>query len=137
MSDTIHRILTYDKYATTPVDFSFALYISILRFLCFLRQFRRVLIQAHTFLKTEREPQGGEKASAKHQTKVRQPLGNPVFLTQVASGIMRGISLMCACRKEQSDGIAIATKSIASSAPARRAWRSQWGETHGEGGILN
>ena len=63
-----------------------------------LRQVRGVLIKALTYSKTEREPQGGDIASAKHQMKVRQPLGNPVFPTQVASGIMRGISLTCACR---------------------------------------
>ena len=47
-----------------------------------------------------------EKASAKHQMKVRHPLGDPVFPTQVASGIMRERHLMCACRKERSDRIA-------------------------------
>ena len=35
------------------------------------------------------------------------------------SGIMREMSLLCACRKERSDGIAIATKSIASRVPPR------------------
>ena len=33
------------------------------------------------------------------------------------SGIIREMSLLCACRKERSDGIAIATKSIASRVP--------------------
>ena len=63
-----------------------------------LRQVRGVLIKALTYSKTEREPQGGDIASAKHQTRVRQPLGNPVFPTQVASDIMRERHLMCACR---------------------------------------
>ena len=39
------------------------------------------------------------------------------------SGIMREMSLLCACRKERSDGIAIATKSIASSCPPLRGRR--------------
>ena len=37
------------------------------------------------------------------------------------SGIMRKMSLLCVCRKERSDGIAIATKSIASCVPPRGA----------------
>ena len=110
--DSHVRQVRYD-----PCGFFFRIIHLNIAFLHHLLQFRGVLIQALTYSKTEREPQGGEKASAKHQTKVRQPLGNPVFPTQVASGIMRGISLMCACRKEQSDGIAIAMKSIASSCP--------------------
>ena len=43
------------------------------------------------------------------------------FCTKATSGIMRRRRFMCARRKERSDGIAIATKSIASSCPARRA----------------
>ena len=62
-----------------------------------------------------------EKASAKHQIKVRQSLGAQIFSHQATSGIIRGLSLMCARRKERSDGIAIATKSIASSCPFARA----------------
>ena len=66
---------------------------------------------------------GGEKASAKHQNEVRQSLGAQIFSHQATSGIMRGLSLMCARRKERSDGIAIATKSIASSSPLRKQMR--------------
>ena len=43
------------------------------------------------------------------------------FCTKATSGTMRRRRLMCESRKERSDGIAIATKSIASSCPARRA----------------
>ena len=45
-----------------------------------------------------REPQGGEKASAEHQIKVRQSLGAQIFSHQATSGIMRGLSLMCESR---------------------------------------
>ena len=64
-----------------------------------------------------------EKASAKHQTKVRQSLGAQIFSHQATSGIMRGLSLMCARRKERSDGIAhcYGLPSIASSVPFARA----------------
>ena len=41
---------------------------------------------------------------------------------------------MCESRKEQSDGIAIATKSIASSALPEGLCRRQKGETREEGG---
>ena len=59
---------------------------------------------------------GGEKGSAKHQMKVRQSMA----YTQKppsTSGIMRVLSITCESRKERSDGIAIATKSIASCVP--------------------
>ena len=49
---------------------------------------------------------GDEKASAKHQNEVRQSLGVQIFSHQATSGIMRELSLMCARRKERSDGIA-------------------------------
>ena len=58
----------------------------------------RAIIQALTYLKTDREPQGGEEASAKHQIKVRQSLGAQIFSHQATSGIMRGLSLMCESR---------------------------------------
>jgi hypothetical protein len=63
-----------------------------------------------------------EEASAKHQIKVRQSLAYTQN-RQATSGIMRGLPLMCARRKERSDGIAIATKSIASSSPLREQMR--------------
>ena len=63
-----------------------------------LWQERGYLYEHSPFSGTMREPQGGEKASAKHQTKVRQSLGDPVFSHQVTSGIMRERHLMCACR---------------------------------------
>ena len=51
------------------------------------------------------------------------------FCTNATSGIIRRRRLTCACRKEQSDGIAIATKSIASSCPACRALpNGNWGK---------
>ena len=62
-----------------------------------------------------------EEASAKHQNKVRQSLVAQIFSHQATSGIMRGLSLMCESRKKRSDGIAIVTKSIASSVPFARA----------------
>ena len=44
---------------------------------------------------------------------------------------------MCESRKEQSDGIAIATKSIASSCPARRALpNGRWGKHVRKGDIF-
>ena len=49
--------------------------------------------------------------------------GDPLKTHQATSGIMRGLSLMCARRKERSDEIAIATKSIASSSPLREQMR--------------
>ncbi len=66
LSDAIHRILTYTKYAATPVDFSFALYISILRFLCFLRQVRGVLIQALTLSKCNQQASETDNDSVAH-----------------------------------------------------------------------
>ena len=78
-----------------------------------------------------REPQGGEKGSAEHQNKVRQLLVIHSKTHQATSGIIRGLSLMCESRKERSDGIAIATKSIASSSPLREQMR---GNTWGRGG---
>ena len=49
---------------------------------------------------------------------------------------MRRRRLMCESRKEQSDGIAIATKSIASSALPVGLCRRQMGETREEGGHI-
>ena len=58
------------------------------------------------------------------------------FCTNATSGIMRRRRLMCESRKERSDGIAIATKSIASSCPARRALpNGKWGKHVRKGDI--
>ena len=60
------------------------------------------------------------------------------FCTNATSGIMRRRRLMCESRKERSDGIAIATKSIASSCPARRALpNGRWGKHVRTGDIFS
>ena len=81
-----------------------------------------VPVQALTPSKTKREEQrrrGRERRAPDKSTKLR--VRSDFFCTNATSGIMRRRQLMCESRKERSDGIAIATKSIASSCPARRA----------------
>ena len=92
---------------------------------------RSVLIQALTCCVTEREEQrrrGKECRKERKSVLLRQSRQSRrtrreyevagalcCFCTNATSGIMRRRRLMCESRKERSDGIAIATKSIASS----------------------
>ena len=75
-------------------------------------------------------------ASAKHQNLYAVAGALCFFCTKATSGIMRRRRLMCESRKERSDGIAIATKSIASSSLPVGLCRRQKGETREEGGHL-
>ena len=111
-----------------------------------------VLIQALTYSKTEREEQrrrGREHRKERKSVLLRQSRQSrrtrfctklrvrcDFFCTNATSGIMRRRRLTCACRKEQSDGIAIDTKSIASSSLPVGLCRRQKGETREEGGHM-
>ena len=59
---------------------------------------KRSYASTHIEQKRYASHSGGEEASAKHQNKVRQSLGAQIFSHQATSGIMRGLSLMCASR---------------------------------------
>ena len=112
-----------------------------------------VVIQALTCCVTEREEQwrrGRERRKERKSVLLRQSRQSRrtrreyevagalcFFCTNATSGIMRRRRLMCESRKEQSDGIAIATKSIASSCPARRALpNGRWGKHVRKGDIF-
>ena len=67
---------------------------------------KRYYASTHIEQKRHASHSGGEEASAEHQNKVRQSLVIHSKTHQATSGIMRELALMCARRKERSDGIA-------------------------------
>ena len=125
------------------------------RFIAFLDNvwfIRGVLIQALTCCVTEREEQrrrGRERRKERKSVLLRRSRQSRrtrreyevagalcFFCTNATSGIMRRRRLMCESRKERGDGIAIATKSIASSSPPEGFCGYQTGETREEGGHI-
>ena len=80
------------------------------------------LVLQHSLFRRRNWRSSGDDRSERQAPEFVRSCGCAViFCTNATSGIMRRRHLMCARCKEQSDGIAIATKSIASSVPARRA----------------